>query len=236
MLTLSDNDYTRDYEAILTLRDVHEAYGLDLGLRDYPIFDEGYRTVLNQRIYDHFAYRRIASDTPQLFVFYLNRRMRENMPTFNALYRQVLDKAFDPFATYVSDSDGNDRGASDTVSKNGIVTTGSTTSDNDSVNTSTVSDTPASYLTDPTEIRYMSQLNQAKGTTTGKGTSNGTQDTNTTSNNKTASDYIAHVKSRAGYFGDNVANALASGFLNTDLLVCDMLEPCFMQVWTDEPF
>lgn len=236
MLTLSDNDYTRDYEAILTLRDIHEAYGLDLGLRDYPIFDEDYREVLNQRIYDHFAYRRVASDTPQLFVFYLNRRMRENMPTFNALYRQVLDKAFDPFATYVSDSDGNNRGSSDTVSATAQHSDGKTTGTSESTSTAIVSDTPASFMNDPTEPRYMSQLTQNKGTGSNAGTSVNDATDNSTSNNKTASDYIAHVKSRAGYFGDNVTNVLASGFLNTDLLVCDMLEPCFMQIWTDEPF
>lgn len=236
MLTLSDNDYTRDYESIFTLRDVHEAFGLDLGLRDYPIFDEAYRATLNQAIYDHFAYRRVASDTPQLFVFYLNRRMRENMPAYNVLYKRVLSEAFDPFATYVSDTAGNNRGTSDTKSSTAQHSGGSTTGKGSNVGTAIVSDTPASFMNDPTEPRYMSQLTQNKANSENSGTSVNDATENVTSGNKTTGDYVSRMRARMGYMGDNVTNMLTSGFMNVDLLVCDMLEPCFMQIWSDEPF
>lgn len=236
MLTLSDNDWTRDYEAAFTLRDVHEAFGLDLGLRDYPIFDEDYRETLNQRIYDHFAYRRIAADTPQLFVFYLNRRMRENMPSYNAIYRAILKSDFDPFDTTVTDSGGHTKGKTDSTSDTTQHSSGTTTGESSSTSTSILSDTPASFMNDPTEPRYMSQLTQTKGT----GSNTGTSDNNATDNNTSASnslsDYVNHLKGRTGYFGDDVANMLVNGFMNTDRMVCDMLEPCFMQIWTDEPY
>lgn len=236
MLTLSDNDWTRDYEAILTLRDIHEAYGLDLGLRDYPIFDEDYRNTLNQRIYDHFAYRRIAADTPQMFVFYLNRRMREQMPAYNAIYKAVLDKSFDPFDTTVTDSGGHTKGKSDSASNTMQHSSGKTTGDSNSTSTSILSDTPATFMNDPTEPRYMSQLTQTKGTSGNTGTSDSSSTDDNTSATNSLSDYVNHLKSRSGYFGSNVTNMLTNGFMNTDLMVCDMLEPCFMQVWTDEPY
>lgn len=236
MLTFSDNDWTRDYEGVFSLRDVHEAFGLSLGLADYPIFDEDYRDTLNQRIYDHFAYRQVAADTPQLFVFYLNRRMRENMPTYNALYKQVLDKAFDPFATYVSNADGNNRAASDSTSNTRQNERGKTSGTSDSVGTNILSNTPASFMQNPEEPRYMSQLTQTKGNSSSTGSSTNDTTNDQTSASKSASDYIANVTSRSGYFGQNVANVIRSGFLNVDLLVCDMLEPCFVQLWNDQPF
>lgn len=235
MLTFSDNDWARDYEHVFTLRDIHEAFGLSLGLADYPIFDESYRDVLNRRIYDHFAYREIAADTPQLFVFYLNRRMRENMPAYNAIYRQVLSETFDPFATQVTDTDGNSRNASDTTASTAQHESSSSNATSESLSRSIISNTPASFMEDPTEPRYMSQLTQNTGNSTNDSTGTTDATNNSTNAQKAARDYITHLTSRSGYFGDNVVNALSSGFLNTDLMVCDMLEPCFMQVWNDRP-
>lgn len=235
MLTFNDNDWTRDYEHVFTLREIHEAFGLDLGLRDYPIFDEEYRDTLNNAIYQHFCYRQIAADTPQLFVFYLNRRMRENMPTYNAIYKKLLDTTLDPFGTLVSDGNGNSRDASTTTNDSKGTATGKQTSNALNTGTNILSNTPANYMKDPTDIKYMSQLTQTKGES--NTTSN--TDSTTTGNNKgqsnMASDYINHVAARSGYLGDAILSALATGFLNTDLMVCDMLEPCFMQLWNDQP-
>lgn len=79
-----------------TLRDIVEGYGYDWNMQDYPIFDETYRDILNQKIYDHFKLREVASATPQQFIFFLNRKMNEIMPAINAVYEK-LDSA-DPFS------------------------------------------------------------------------------------------------------------------------------------------
>lgn len=235
MLTFSDNDWTRDYEHVFTLREIHEAFGLDLGLRDYPIFDEDYRNVLNNAIYQHFCYRQIAADTPQLFVFYLNRRMREQMPTYNAVYKKLLDGALDPFDTYVRDANGDSRAAdtSNTDSKSNGTSTANSTSD--STSTNILSQTPASFMDDPYDPKYMSSLTQVKGTTGSKSDSDATNTGNVNSQANSARDYLDHAHGRTGYLGDAVLSALATGFMNTDLMVCDMLEPCFMQIWNDQP-
>ena len=69
----------------LTLYDVLD-YGYDLGLTDYPIWDEEKRKWLNDRIIDHFMFREIGCETVAQFVYYLNRAMREEMPPINQLF------------------------------------------------------------------------------------------------------------------------------------------------------
>lgn len=63
----------------------------DFGLKDYPIFDEDYRNVLNKKILQHYYFGwEIGYETPQLFTYYLNQKMREIMPYYNQLYKSEL--------------------------------------------------------------------------------------------------------------------------------------------------
>lgn len=64
-------------------------YGYDLGLDDYPIWDETERDGLNQLIVDHFRYREIGAETPALFIYYLNRTMREEMRALNVVFESM---------------------------------------------------------------------------------------------------------------------------------------------------
>ena len=77
---------------------VDDGYDLGLATVDYPIFDEAYRPILNQKILDHYALYEIGQETPNMFKFALNRRMRELMRYYNNLYlsEQI---AFDPLST-----------------------------------------------------------------------------------------------------------------------------------------
>ena len=68
----------------------------DLNLKDYPIFDENYRYVLNDKIIKHFYFREIGVETAELFKFYLNRTLNEIMPYYNQLYKSELLE-FNPF-------------------------------------------------------------------------------------------------------------------------------------------
>ena len=73
--------------------------GYDIGLKDYPIFDESYRETLNNKIITHYWMREIGAETAGLFKLYLNRTMDEIMPYYNQLYRSTqLD--FDPLNAY----------------------------------------------------------------------------------------------------------------------------------------
>lgn len=73
--------------------------GYDIGLKDYPIFDESYRETLNNKIITHYWMREIGAETAGLFKLYLNRTMGEIMPYYNQLYKSArLD--FDPLNAY----------------------------------------------------------------------------------------------------------------------------------------
>lgn len=57
---------------------------------DYPIFDEAYRKPLNYKILAHFVNWQLGQETPALFKFTIDRKMREIMPYYNQLYLNAL--------------------------------------------------------------------------------------------------------------------------------------------------
>lgn len=63
--------------------------GYDLGMTDYPIFDESHREELNKKIIDHYYLREIGFETVGLFKRYLNVRLNEIMPYYNELYKTI---------------------------------------------------------------------------------------------------------------------------------------------------
>lgn len=73
--------------------------GYDLGLVEYPIFDEQFRIPLNNKILDHYRFREIGFETPEMFKFFLNRTMNEIMPYYNELWKTLL-LDFDPLTNY----------------------------------------------------------------------------------------------------------------------------------------
>lgn len=63
---------------------------VDIGLKEYPIFLESYRGKLNQKIIDHYWYRRLNHADQARFIRGLNTVMNEQMPFYNDLYRSAL--------------------------------------------------------------------------------------------------------------------------------------------------
>lgn len=63
---------------------------------DFPIFDESYRNILENKILMHYYTREIASETVGLWKFWLRTKMNEIMPYYNQLYRSATLE-FNPF-------------------------------------------------------------------------------------------------------------------------------------------
>lgn len=84
-----------------TWKDIEDLYGHDMWDTDnpFPIWDEGKRDWLQNAIADHFRFRRFAQETGSLAVYYLNRKMREMMPTINPIFK-ALDEEHDILSTY----------------------------------------------------------------------------------------------------------------------------------------
>ena len=56
-------------------------------MQDYPIFNESYREILNDKIYHACKFREIGAETPELWCEYLKSWMDVNMPEFNNDYK-----------------------------------------------------------------------------------------------------------------------------------------------------
>lgn len=182
--------------------------GYDIGLQDYPIFKEEYRETLNQSIIDHFLLREIGAETPAMFIFYLNRRMRENMPKANALYQFYEQNKDNMVDEYTRTSTGTDSGKSGSNATNGA--------------------TAKAYSSTNPQINMDGRDGEAYYSS---GTTN-TSDTEATSSNRSESSY-EHKE-----FGRNasvaaVAAEFDSMFQDVDQIVFEFLEPCFTQLFTD---
>lgn len=106
----------------------------DIGLKTYPIFDENYRKLLNQKIINHYYFREIGMETAELFKRYLNTTMCEIMPYYNQLYKSELLE-FNPFYNVdkTITADKNNNSVSDFIGN----ITGKNTQTADSENTQT---------------------------------------------------------------------------------------------------
>ena len=97
--------------------------GYDLGMKDYPIFDENYRSILNKKILDHYNFYEIGFETAALFKFYLNSTLNEIMPYYNDLYNaQSKLLGYDPITNVYLNEEFN-RSSSGEANSNSLSNT-----------------------------------------------------------------------------------------------------------------
>lgn len=80
--------------------------GYDLGLKDYEIFSEEYRTKLNNKILNHYYFHEIGYETANRFKWELNNLMNEIMPYYNQLLKSELLE-INPLLTFERKSDAS---------------------------------------------------------------------------------------------------------------------------------
>lgn len=199
------------------------ASGFDLQLdhpESYPIYDEAYRATLNKYITDHFRFREIGQDTPELFKFYLLRKLREIMPLYNELYKSQLIE-FNPL--YSQDLSSS---ATTDVTRDGTMNEESTAnSDNTATSRVLTSTTPQTQLIHGED--YASGLvdNTSEGLTESTGLAD------TTTHDTSLTEYTYRV---AGYTGQNPSEAIMrfrQSLINVNMMVLSELEVLFMGVW-----
>ena len=216
-----------------------------LGLDDYPIFDEEYRRPLNDKIIDHFYFREIGFETPQLFARFLNRKMREIMPYYNKLYETELLE-YDPLTNYnrteIINRGEAVRSALDSSEYGQINDSGngSNSSSGSSTGKSVYSDTPQGFLqnTDIDANTYASSADKSENTTSGSG-SNSYQSARAQSRaleteqaQDTTENISKHITGKDGAksFAELIQEYRKT-LLNIDMLIIDELEPLFMGIW-----
>lgn len=213
---------------------------LHLSARYYPIFDESYRARLNEKIVAHYALREIGAETPQMFVFYLGRTMREQMDYYNQLYVSAQHK-FDPFitsdirqemdSTSVNESSGKSSGTQSSESR--ADSTSDTKVDNSSMTFN--SEFPQTRIDDFRQ--YATSASQTD--STGNTHTSTQQDSTATATSQSNTDY-AHSSDK----GNSVSHTLGTSgsqsqllqdwrhtMLNIDMMVIGSLEDLFMGMW-----
>ena len=198
------------------LKDVIEIFP-DIGLGEYPIFDERHRIVLNQKIVDQYYNHEIGLETVSMFKLAMKRKMSLIMPFYNqhyALSAIALEALSTADFTNEGSTAGNNENTSDAVND----------SESDASSRAVSSDTPQTALQENADYATAMQDNISKAIA--KAVSNqkdvGKQDT--------ASTNRSH-----GYQGHQPQLIMAARqtLINIDGMVIDELAELFMQVWSN---
>lgn len=149
----------------MTFQEYFEA-GFTIG--NYPIWDESYRNVLNDKIKNHYLFREIGQETPGRFKHYLDTKMNEIMPYYNQLYNTTL-KEYDISVVSETSETYNANAQTDSESSSTASTEQSGSAENSSTSSSEASTTGSA--TDTTKA-------------TGTSTNTTTYDNTTTNTNE----------------------------------------------------
>lgn len=195
----------------------------DIGLNDYPIFDEEYRKGLNKKIVDHFYTREIGVETIDMFRLFMRRKMNEIMPLYNQLYKSER-MALDPLNTFnMRTITTTDQSAESEGSTN---STGETDSTADAKSRAVQSQTPQVMLKGNADYATAASDNTSETKTNSSATE--AQSSQESSQATGTSDTM--VTGWQGYQSDLLMRFRAT-FLNIDLMIIDELEPLFMNVY-----
>ena len=209
-----------------------------IGLDEYPIFDESYRTELNDKIIDHFYFREIGFETVAQFAWYMRRTMNEIMPYYNKLYEAelLIDNPLSDFdKTWRETWDRNidDSGTVGNVNESTTEVDASGTNNNRNV----FQDTPMSLLGNtgtPTieNADYATTVTYDDGSSTDESTTtvNG-EATRTTDMER--DDYGWKERSEKGRNTSQVElfEKLKDKYMNLDMEIINHLEDLFMGLW-----
>ena len=189
-----------------------------IGLGTYPIFDENYRPILNGKILDEYWNREIGSETIDIFMLTIRRKMDQIMPYYNKLYLSEQIE-YDALATMDIRSQGtsamNGTESSDTEAK--------TVSETDGKARVVQSQTPQTMLKPNADYATAATDTNSESDVSGSSTShnNGQTTNNSTSENRVT-----------GYQGiaSDLIMKYRDSLINIDTMILSDIEDCFMLI------
>lgn len=197
----------------------------DFGLKDYPIFDEEYRTVLNNKILMHYYMDEIGFETAGLFKVYLNNKMNEIMPYYNELYKKQkdlllnFDKTTNMTETFTRDNTTNTNTTSNSTSSN----TASGSSKN------VYQDTPMGNITEQNIDNY----NYASSQEFNKNQNTSSIEDNSSLTGK-ATNLENYIRTKTGnngrLYGIEILKMIKNNYMNIDEMVINELQDLFMGI------
>lgn len=195
---------------------------------DFPIFDEGYKAILCKKILLHYYTREIGFETVGLWQLKLKSRMIEIMPKFNALYKALMDEAYEikinplNFVDYYRAHTGDHSGGNATQSISG------SKGKSKAHNVNKYNDTPQGRLTDVENGDYLTSANvddNSYENITGSGSQS-------EHNYEGFDNFLEHVFGKMpGESYAKVVNDWANNFQDVDVLIINSLKDLFMLVW-----
>lgn len=219
--------------------------GFDLGLDDYPIYDENHRKPLNDKIINHYYYNEIGLETPALFKHFLNSKMREIMPYYNELFESAALE-FDPLNNF-DKTEVTTRGKMTQATSQNAETSHAETAGNSTGKTETdgngrnvYSDTPQGLLSESliegqtyaTNATIDENHDETSATNQYIDSSDGTR---TQSANQSINDNETINKHIFGKDGTQSYSELLKQYretlVNIDMMIIDELSPLFMGVF-----
>lgn len=197
----------------------------DFGLKDYPIFDEEYRELLNNKILMHYYMDEIGFETAGLFKVYLNNKMNEIMPYYNELYKKQkdlllnFDKTTNLTETFTRDN------TTDTNTKSN--STSSNTASGSSKNV--YQDTPMGSITEQDIDNYDHASNQEFNKN--QNTSSIEDNSNLTGKATSLENYIRTKTGNNGrLYGIEILKMIKNNYMNIDEMVINELQDLFMGI------
>ena len=197
----------------------------DFGLKDYPIFDEEYRTILNNKILMHYYMDEIGFETAGLFKVYLNTKMNEIMPYYNELYKKQkdlllnFDKTTNLTETFTRDN------TTDTNTKSN--STSSNTASGSSKNV--YQDTPMGSITQQDIDNYDHASSQEFNKN--QNTSSIEDNSNLTGKATSLENYIRTKTGNNGrLYGIEILKMIKNNYMNIDEMVINELQDLFMGI------
>lgn len=216
----------------LRLKEVYEYCDGDLGLDDYPIFDEEYRAHLNELIVDSFWFREIAHETIDIFLWRLRTKMRQIMPRYNKMYKAIADlEESDMTLTgwQHSESLGSAQADSTESGKSSAKSDGKQTNSNESKSRTVAMQHPQVRLS--TDDDYATSSSDVAGKNSGTTTTSSTQSADQSAE-QSSTQYTTGVSDAEQHQGPMaVFNQYWDTIVNIDMMIIEDLEPLFMGIW-----
>lgn len=184
----------------------------DFGLKDYHIFDESYRSTLNQNILNYYFESEIGVETPALFKKLLNDRMKLIMNKYNVLYKAQQELLLRDLLSNVNLTETY-TGGSETESE----------SSSTGKNRRLYQDTPQGKIN-------MNDLDVSQVYATDY-TIDQTNSGNTINDNSTSNYIKTIIGNNGGMYNVDIFNKFISNFTNIDQLIIDELNDLFMGIF-----
>lgn len=202
-----------DYKHLPTVTDWNQ-----VGLGYYPIFDEGYRPILNGKIVYEFYRREIGMETIDLWLMRLNNKMHQIMPYYNKLYNTELI----PYSALDTMNISSTR--SDTIHESQNATANNTaTNTTNALARAVSSETPNTMLSGDED--YATNATDSNSQTT----ANNTGDSTTTGTTDTDNNGTSLVTGYQAAASDLITKFRAT-LLNIDMMVIRDLDEMFMGI------